>query len=91
MPPVLQCGGRRGEQLQLNGFAWHAEEFERPRPPEMPEAGPLSVNDVLRWPGMFGDQTIDFAAFGPQFWRWPARRLTISPQRVAAKVKNWPK
>ena len=23
----------------------------------MPEAGPLSVADVLRWPGMFGDQT----------------------------------
>jgi uncharacterized protein YicC (UPF0701 family) len=32
---------------------------------EMPEAGPLSVNDVLRWPGMFGDQSVDFAALGP--------------------------
>jgi uncharacterized protein (TIGR00255 family) len=32
---------------------------------EMPEAQPLSVNDVLRWPGMFGDQSIDFAALGP--------------------------
>jgi len=32
---------------------------------EMPEAKPLSVNDVLRWPGMFGDQSIDFAALGP--------------------------
>lgn len=32
----------------------------------MPEAKPLSVNDVLRWPGMFGDQSIDFAAMAPQ-------------------------
>ena len=33
---------------------------------QMPEARALSVSDVLRWPGMFGDQTIDFAAVGPQ-------------------------
>ena len=31
----------------------------------MPAANPLTVNDVLRWPGMFGDQSIDFAALGP--------------------------
>lgn len=33
---------------------------------QMPEAKPLSVSDVLRWPGMFGDQSIDFASIGPQ-------------------------
>ena len=33
---------------------------------QMPEARALSVSDVLRWPGMFGDQTIDFSAVGPQ-------------------------
>jgi uncharacterized protein (TIGR00255 family) len=33
---------------------------------QMPDARALSVSDVLRWPGMFGDQTIDFAAVGPQ-------------------------
>ena len=32
----------------------------------MPEARPLAVNDVLRWPGMFGDQSIDYAALAPQ-------------------------
>ncbi|MBK8891880.1 MAG: YicC family protein [Dechloromonas sp.] len=32
----------------------------------MPEARPLSVNDVLRWPGMLGEQSIDHAALGPQ-------------------------
>ena len=31
----------------------------------LPEATPLSVNDVLRWPGIFGDQSIDHAALGP--------------------------
>ena len=31
----------------------------------MPDASPLSVNETLRWPGMFGDQSVDFAAFGP--------------------------
>jgi hypothetical protein len=73
-------------------ICWVAEESERPVRQEMPEAGPLSVNDVLRWPGMFGDQGIDFAALSPKsLWPWPARRLTISPQRAAAKVKNWPK
>ncbi len=32
----------------------------------LPEAMPLSVSDVLRWPGIFGDQSIDHAALGPQ-------------------------
>lgn len=31
----------------------------------LPEARPLSVADVLRWPGIFGDQGIDFAALTP--------------------------
>lgn len=32
----------------------------------MPEARPLAVSDVLRWPGMFGDEQVDFAGLGPQ-------------------------
>jgi uncharacterized protein YicC (UPF0701 family) len=32
----------------------------------MPGALPLSVNETLRWPGMFGDQNLDFAALGPE-------------------------
>ena len=33
---------------------------------QMPAARALSVSDVLRWPGMFGDQSIDYAALSPQ-------------------------
>lgn len=31
----------------------------------MPEARPLSVSDVLRWPGIFGENTLDVAALSP--------------------------
>mgnify|MGYP001462648220 CR=1 FL=1 len=31
----------------------------------MPEARPLSVSDVLRWPGMLGENTLDVAALTP--------------------------
>jgi uncharacterized protein (TIGR00255 family) len=57
----------RAEQLQLNPdlFASLKSLNDRVRS-EMPEARALSVNDVLRWPGMFGDQSIDFAALGPE-------------------------
>lgn len=57
----------RSEQLQLNvdllGTLTSLNEQVRAA---MPTANPLSVNDVLRWPGMFGDQSIDFAAMGPE-------------------------
>lgn len=56
----------RGEQLQLNEDLLHAlshlGEQVRQR---LPQAVPLSVNEVLRWPGMFGEQGVDFAALGP--------------------------
>lgn len=29
---------------------------------KMPQANPLSVNEILRWPGIFGEQAVDFAA-----------------------------
>ncbi|MFZ2854631.1 MAG: YicC/YloC family endoribonuclease [Rhodocyclaceae bacterium] len=32
---------------------------------ELPQAVPLSVNDVLRWPGMFGDDSLDMTALVP--------------------------
>ncbi|EKE17017.1 MAG: hypothetical protein ACD_10C00669G0002, partial [uncultured bacterium] len=56
----------RGEQLQLNADLLGSLKSlsDRVRS-EMPEAKALSVNDVLRWPGMFGDQSIDFAALTP--------------------------
>ncbi len=33
---------------------------------EVPDAAPLSVNEVLRWPGMFGEQAVDFATVGSE-------------------------
>ena len=32
---------------------------------ELPQAAPLDVNDVLRWPGMFGDDSLDIDALVP--------------------------
>ena len=32
---------------------------------ELPNAAPLAVSDVLRWPGMFGDDTLDLATLVP--------------------------
>jgi uncharacterized protein (TIGR00255 family) len=56
----------RGEQLQLNtDLLGSLKSLSDRVRQEMPEAGPLSVNDVLRWPGMFGDQSVDFAALSP--------------------------
>ncbi len=56
----------RGEQLHLNAdLLGSLKSLSDSVRREMPEASPLSVNDVLRWPGMFGDQSIDFAALGP--------------------------
>jgi uncharacterized protein (TIGR00255 family) len=32
---------------------------------ELPQAAPLTVSDVLRWPGMFGDDSLDIEALVP--------------------------
>lgn len=57
----------RSEQLQLNAdLLGSLKSLNQQVRAEMPEANPLTVNDVLRWPGMFGDQSIDFAALGPE-------------------------
>jgi len=63
----FNAAAARAEQLQLNGelLATLKSLNERVRS-EMPEAAPLSVNETLRWPGMFGDQNLDFAALGPE-------------------------
>ncbi len=56
----------RSEQLQINAdlLATLKGLNERVRG-EMLDAQPLSVNEILRWPGMFGDQGVDFAALSP--------------------------
>ena len=62
----FNAAAARAEQLQLNGELLATLQSLNDRVcTQMPEARPLSVNDVLRWPGMFGDQSIDYAAFGP--------------------------
>jgi uncharacterized protein (TIGR00255 family) len=41
------------------------KDFELQVRGEMPAAAPLSVSDVLRWPGMFGDESLDVEALLP--------------------------
>jgi uncharacterized protein (TIGR00255 family) len=63
----FNAAAARADQLQLNGELLATLQSLNGRVcKQMPEARPLSVNDVLRWPGMFGDQSIDYAAFGPR-------------------------
>ncbi|MGA9396488.1 MAG: YicC/YloC family endoribonuclease [Azonexus sp.] len=62
----FNAGAARADQLQLNSellATLHTLNDQVCK--QMPQARPLSVNDVLRWPGMFGDQSVDYAAFGP--------------------------
>ncbi len=57
----------RADQLQLNQELFATlKSLNDSVIAKMPEAKPLSVSDVLRWPGMFGDQSIDYAAINPQ-------------------------
>ena len=62
----FNAAAAKADQLQLNSdlLATLKTLSERIRA-EMPEAAPLSVSETLRWPGMFGDQSLDFAALGP--------------------------
>ncbi len=62
----FNAGTARAEQLQLNAELLAALNAlgEQVRA-QMPSAAPLSVNEVLRWPGMFGEQSVDFSALGP--------------------------
>lgn len=55
----------RAEQLELNDdLLTTLKNLSARVQDEMPEAKPLSVNDILRWPGMFGEQSVDFATLG---------------------------
>ena len=62
----FNASAARGDQLQLNSdLLATLQSLNDSVCRQMPAANPLTVNDVLRWPGMFGDQSIDFAALGP--------------------------
>ncbi len=63
----FHAAAARAEQLQVNVDLLDLLRGLNARvQSEMPAAAPLSVNEVLRWPGMFGEQGIDFAALGPE-------------------------
>ena len=62
----FNASAARADQLQLNSdLLATLQTLNDSVCRQMPAARPLSVNDVLRWPGMFGDQSVDYAAFGP--------------------------
>lgn len=63
----FNAAAARADQLQLNAeLLASLKALNALVCREMPEAAPLSVNETLRWPGMFGDQGTDFAALGPE-------------------------
>ena len=63
---AYNAGTAKAEQMVINGdLLATLKALEQGVLTQMPGAQPLSVNDVLRWPGIFGDQSIDFAALGP--------------------------
>ena len=56
----------RAQQLNLNTeLLERLKTFDLQVRNEMPQALPMAVSDVLRWPGMFGDDTLDIAALIP--------------------------
>jgi uncharacterized protein (TIGR00255 family) len=63
----FNAAAAKADQLKINSelLATLKSLSERVRH-EMPSAMPLSVNEALRWPGMFGEQNLDFAALTPE-------------------------
>jgi len=62
----LNAAAARADQLVLNtDLVATLQGLDAQVRQALPGAKPLSVNEVLRWPGVFGDQTIDFAALTP--------------------------
>ncbi len=56
----------RSQPLALNAdLLLRLKGFEAQIRTEMPSATPLAVNDVLRWPGMFGDESLDIESLAP--------------------------
>lgn len=63
----FNAAAARGEQLRINGDLLNSlRELGAKVSETLPDAAPLSVNEILRWPGMFGEQGMDFAALGPE-------------------------
>ncbi|WP_415037126.1 YicC/YloC family endoribonuclease, partial [Azonexus sp.] len=88
----FQTQQQRSDSLQLNVDLLAAlsqlGEAVRAR---LPDAAPLSVNEILRWPGMFGEQRIDFAALVPEVLataREALTEFTASRAREGEKLAN---
>src|SRR5574343_432137 len=63
----LNAATLRSEQMAINGeLLGTLRDLDAQVRAAAPQAAPLSVNEILRWPGMLGDQGIDFAALTPQ-------------------------
>ena len=56
----------RAQPLALNtDLLQRLKAFEAQVHGELPQAAPLAVSDVLRWPGMFGDDSLDIETLIP--------------------------
>ncbi|MFZ4536250.1 YicC/YloC family endoribonuclease [Propionivibrio sp.] len=56
----------RAQSLNLNtDLLQRLKAFDAQIRAELPQAAPLAVNDVLRWPGMFGDDSLDIETLVP--------------------------
>lgn len=82
----------RSQQQMLNGeLLQRLKTFDAQIRNEMPLAAPLAVNDVLRWPGMFGDDSLDIDALVPSCLSLAKEALedfTASRAREGEKLAN---
>ena len=60
------AGANRAQAQTLNAdLLERLRSFDEQVRCELPQAAPLAVNDVLRWPGMFGDDSLDVETLAP--------------------------
>jgi uncharacterized protein (TIGR00255 family) len=63
----FNAAAARSEQLKLNRELLGAlHDLGAQIRASLPDAAPLSVNDVLRWPGMLGEQSVDSSSLGAE-------------------------
>ncbi len=88
----FNAAAARPEQMQLNGdLLATLKSLSAKVRAEVPEAAPLTVNEMLRWPGMFGEQSVDFAALGPEVMtvaREVLEDFSATRGREGAKLAN---
>ena len=88
----FNAAAARPEQMQLNGdLLATLKSLSAKVRAEVPEAAPLTVNEMLRWPGMFGEQSVDFAALGPEVMavaREALEDFSATRGREGAKLAN---